>query len=286
MNEYKIAFSAMPLDGKLVPGDERWGRFNASFENIEAKPPVISWLIDEGFAFTTWHKENWRAGKNYICGQHLGVDFDSQGVLATLADAFIQRYAAIVYATPSSTPEAPRSRALFLLDKPIMQAANYTAAAQALLFLFGGTADRKCKDAARFFYGASGSMPFRLERESGREQVLPLDKVRQLIAVHKAQQAPRKAPGTFQPRTTDEAEAQRLLDRISPARADDYEDWVSIGMILHSLGAAGLSLWENWSRRSAKWTDGECEAKWRTFRTGGGLTFATLAHYARQDSPT
>lgn len=283
MCEYKIAFSTMQLDGKLVPGDSRWGAFNASFENIEAAPALISWLIDDGYAFTTWHKDNWRKSTNYLLGQHLGVDFDTQGVEQTLRDPFVQRYAAIVYATPSSTPDNPRCRALFLLDTPIMQAQNYSAAAMALIFMFGGVADRKCKDAARFFYGSEASTPTRLNN------VLPLAIVKSMIARHNAAQAmiapPRTRPATYRPTTTNEEDAVRLLDRLSPSRADDYEEWVNIGMILHSLGDAGLHMWDNWSRKSSKWTDGECAAKWRSFSSSGALTFATLAYYAQQDSP-
>jgi len=182
MDIYKIAFSKIELDGKIPPGSPIWPQFNASFENYEATIPAMAYMIDDGRAFTTWHKNNWRQTDNFLCGQHLGIDFDTLGVASVLAEPFVQRYAALVYATPSSTPEAPRSRALFVLDTPIMQAANYTAAASALIWSFGGSADRQCKDAARFFYGSLASMPTRLDN------VLPLDVVRGLIADHEALQ--------------------------------------------------------------------------------------------------
>lgn len=183
---YSMAFSTHSLDAKIESGSPFWKTFNASFENDAYPLPLIALLIDEGRAFTTQHANNWRTSANYICGQHLGVDFDTRSAADVLADPFVQTYGALVYATPSSTPAAPRCRALFLLDTPIVQAANYVRAAMALIWLFGGTADRQCKDAARFFYGALGSMPVI------PGNVLPLAVVRELIGKQDA--ATRPAP--------------------------------------------------------------------------------------------
>ena len=277
---YRIAFSPMELDGKIPQGAPIWGEFNRSFENLELTPPMIALLIDDGRAFTTWHTGG-RKGENYICGQHLGLDFDTRSVADVLEEPFVQKYAALVYATPSSTPEAPHCRALFLLDRPIMQAQNYVAAATALIWSFGGTADRRCKDAARFFYGSLGSMPTRLDNE------LPLDAVRDLIAKHtqwQAMQAPPPKPANYTPRTADAADAQKLLDRLDSHRADDYGDWVTVGMALSTLGDEGLRLWDNWSARSTKHVTGECKRKWKSF-DGNGITLATLGMMAKQDSP-
>lgn len=281
MDTYKLAFSTLELDGKLPKGDPRWRTFNGSFENIDVAPMTIALMIDDGQAFTTWHANGWRDAANFTLGQHLAVDFDTRGVDATLADPFVDAYAAIVYATPSSTPETPRSRALFLLDTPIVQAANYVRAASAMIWTFGGHADRQCKDACRFFYGSLASMPTR------RERVLPLATVRAMIAKHEEWQVLQKRPAparAYTPRTSDAADALKLLDRLSPRRADDYDEWLTVGMALSTLGDEGLPLWDAWSRRSSKYAEGECEHKWRTF-DGNGVTLATVALWAKQDSP-
>lgn len=86
--------------------------------------------------------------------------------------------------------------------------------------------------------------------------------------------------------TDDYSRAAAALDLLSRNRADDYADWVRVGMALHAaLGEAGLSLWIQWSRQSAKFREGECERKWRTF-SGSGVGFGTLMAMARQDDPT
>lgn len=292
MKTYQVAVSTLELDGKLPDGDPLWPAFNASFECLELTAVALAWLIDEGRAFTTPHAHAWRKGANFLCGQHLGLDFDAQSAAATQAHPFVAKHAAIVYATPSSTPAAPRSRAVFLLDQPIRQAPNYVRAATALIWAFGGEVDRKCKDACRFFYGAQGAMPTRLppsikdSPEAWAANELPLATVKELIGRHEDWQRTqaRPKPATYTPRTTDAKDAADLLLRLAPSRADEYEDWLAVGMALSTLGDEGLGLWEAWSSRSAKHVQGECERKWHSFR-GAGVTMATVAHWARQDSP-
>ena len=131
--------------------------------------------VYDGHPLTTWHSNGWRDGKNYISGQHLGLDFVLGATMVQLcADKFISKYGAFVYTTMSHTEESPHLRAFFVLDAPIMQAKNYSLAASALLWMFG-TADRQCKDAVRFWYGSPGC------QFEYFDNVLPLDVVKHLI---------------------------------------------------------------------------------------------------------
>ncbi len=143
---YRIAVSRFALDRKIPPGDPFWNTFNGSFTNHELTAIDLANRIYAGYPFTTWHKDNWRKTANYQCGQHFGLDFDTEdkrSTLATLAkDSFVAKYASMIYTTPSHTIEKPRARVVFLLDTPIMQAPNYSLAAQALLWLFG-TSERR-----------------------------------------------------------------------------------------------------------------------------------------------
>lgn len=85
------------------------------------------------------------------------------------------------------------------------------------------------------------------------------------------------------PRAEDITTAERCLKRLSPARCDQYDSWVQIGMALSGLGNAGLALWDAWSQRSAKHKPGECAAKWRSFAPDHGLTLGSLVHWAEED---
>jgi len=72
---------------------------------------------------------------------------------------------------------------------------------------------------------------------------------------------------------------------LSTVPADDYGDWLRVGMALHheSGGSAGgLMLWEQWSAKSNKWSPGVCSDKWVGFRrmgiTGGTIIAMATAH--------
>lgn len=99
--------------------------------------------------------------------------------------------------------------------------------------------------------------------------------------------APRPAPytPTYASGVDGYSRAAAALDLLGVNRADDYSDWIRVGMALHAeLGSAGLPLWEAWSRRSSKYREGECARKWRSFESGG-VGFGTLIAMARQDDP-
>ncbi len=79
--------------------------------------------------------------------------------------------------------------------------------------------------------------------------------------------------------------AKEALGRLRAERADNYEDWLRVGMALTELGDAGFDLWDEWSKGSAKYKEGVTEAKWKTFTAGDGISLATLHHWAQQDNP-
>lgn len=260
---YKMAFSTMALEGKIPVGDPVWGQFNASFTNRELELIDIANEIYTAHPFTTWHSNSWRNLKNYQLGQHIGIDFDTEdqrSALQQLAkDKFIAKYAALIYTTPSHTPEAPRARVLFLLDQPIHQAKNYGLAVTALLWLFG-SADRQCKDACRFFYGSRNCDIEWLDK------VLPLDKVKEIIKQYQVTgDIIKKAhTSTYKP-TADQQEVSSALRSI-PAWGIDYDQWLGVLMAIHhAYGDGGLAMAEDW----AQGLGGEVKRKWRSFRQNG-----------------
>lgn len=280
--DYKIAISSLALNGqKLLPGDPRWKQFNASFQNLEIPARAVMNTIYSGFAITTHHKDHWRTGENYLCGQHIGLDFDTEderSTLTTLAsDKFVQKYAAFLHTTVSHTPEKPRARVIFFIDQPIMQAKNYAMAARALLWLFG-TADRQCKDPVRFFYGATGC------QFEFIDQILPLEVIKKLIQKYteSGEMEKKRAahPDYFPP--SSQNEVANALKYISPWGID-YDEWVSVLMAIHAeFGDGGYQLAENW----ADGKNGEVAQKWRSFKHDGNpsgrITIATLFALAKR----
>ena len=77
--------------------------------------------------------------------------------------------------------------------------------------------------------------------------------------------------------------ANSYLNALSQSRADDYDCWLTVGMALHSVSDSLLSEWDKWSQQSAKYKPGECEKKWKSFSTNGGISLGSLGHLAKQD---
>ena len=67
------------------------------------------------------------------------------------------------------------------------------------------------------------------------------------------------------------AEALEYLAALSEERADDYEEWLAVGMSLHQIDESLLEAWIEWSAQSDQFEDGACERKWPSFeRLPGG----------------
>ena len=75
----------------------------------------------------------------------------------------------------------------------------------------------------------------------------------------------------------------KIESMLGHVDADDYDDWIKVGMALQfELGNGGLAVWEKWSRKSDKFQEGLCEKKWRGFNDEGGITGGSLYYLACQ----
>lgn len=95
--------------------------------------------------------------------------------------------------------------------------------------------------------------------------------------VHAPETAPRAKVDAPAPDFT-EKDVRDMLGHLEPDA--NYSDWLKVGMALHAGGFA-FELWDTWSRRGAKYTEGEAAKKWNTF-DGKGVSIGTLFHMAKQ----
>jgi P4 family phage/plasmid primase-like protien len=66
-------------------------------------------------------------------------------------------------------------------------------------------------------------------------------------------------------------EARIFLQHLDPERAEDYEEWLAVGMSLHQVHDTLLNDWIEWSAQAPNFQEGVCEAKWASFeRLPGG----------------
>lgn len=81
-------------------------------------------------------------------------------------------------------------------------------------------------------------------------------------------------------------ESMRFLDS---SRADNYDTWLHIGMAIHRVfggNQSGLDLWDDWSRKSEKYVEGETASKWSTFKPDGEnrIGLGRIIEWAKEDS--
>lgn len=87
----------------------------------------------------------------------------------------------------------------------------------------------------------------------------------------------------YQPGSHDAERALGILQHITPR--DDYDNWLRVGMALHSADPGLLSNWVDWSRGCSNFDEAECLVKWESFK-GSGVTIGTLYWLAEQDGYT
>jgi len=144
--------------GKLPEDFSNWGYVNGRFVNEQVTTQQFADYLQAGYAWCSPIRR-YRDRKNFLLGQVIGVDIDKGDtpIGDIMSIPFVDKYAAIVHSTPSSTPEHPRHRIIFILSSPIKNRHKFETLVDSLITSFTTiTTDKACKDAARLFYGAPG----------------------------------------------------------------------------------------------------------------------------------
>ena len=157
-------------------------------------------------------------------------------------------------------------------------------------------ADRAIKNPSRvmrlagaWHISEKGAFPTMIVSSCGKRY--SFEQLRGIIPTPQAEQTTPK-PQSPQPKVNKQPPLQRMsplelatsyLAALHPSRADDYQDWLYVGLALHSTGyPEALLLWDDWSKQSPKYQPGVCERKWESFRSSG-VNLGTLGHMAKQD---
>jgi len=74
-----------------------------------------------------------------------------------------------------------------------------------------------------------------------------------------------------------------LVSLLSDDRNNTFESWIRIGWALHNIDKSLLDTWIEFSKRSPKFKEGECEEKWANMREEG-LTIRSLMYWAEEDN--
>jgi hypothetical protein len=74
--------------------------------------------------------------------------------------------------------------------------------------------------------------------------------------------------------------AKAALKKLPPHYCDDYFLWVDVGLALKSLGEAGFTLWNDWSKGSSKYDYDACADRWDGFKPRE-ITIASLFYWSK-----
>lgn len=148
------------IDKTLQQGYSK-AAWRVSHAEILDNPMLLPRLIRKGYSWTpAVFRDNHRKKENFVQAQVVALDFDDNGAIDTLMqDALISTHAFFLHASPSHTPQAPRTRVLFLLDAPVQDMTLYELLVEAMLDRLAYLRpDVSAKDASRQFHGARLAM--------------------------------------------------------------------------------------------------------------------------------
>lgn len=78
--------------------------------------------------------------------------------------------------------------------------------------------------------------------------------------------------------------ARRLVKEcLSHSRADSFDDWIQLGWALRNISESLFDVWNDFSKNSTKYSEGECEAKWVHFKEHR-MGMGTLKYWAKLDN--
>lgn len=91
-------------------------------------------------------------------------------------------------------------------------------------------------------------------------------------------------------RPHDKKHIEKILGILSQERVDNETSWYQVGLCLFNSERSSneyFSLWKEWSKKSAKYNEGDCEKKWLTFKKdydGNKLSLGSLHEWAKTDN--
>lgn len=85
-------------------------------------------------------------------------------------------------------------------------------------------------------------------------------------------------------KTIDELDIiKELVNLLDIDRADNYQNWIKVGWCLHNIDDSLLDIWKEFSKKSPKYDEYECNRLWRDMRYEG-LGLGSLHKWAKDDS--
>lgn len=234
---------------------------------------ALPWLKLAAFGNVPTPKGALRHDANLISVE--GVEGDYDGGVVTVSEAVERLRAAdlagIVYTTPSHSPEAPRWRVLCPTSSPLSPDSRDALCERVNGALGGILATESFTRSQAYYFGATGDgAHHRVEVVDGRA----IDLAAELPRIGRPSAAEAEAVTDAEPGDTDNLadlippDFDRIAAALAFIPADDRDQWLTVGMALHSESrgsADGLAAWDGWSRQSEKFNARDQQRVWKSF---------------------
>ncbi len=139
-----------------------------------------------------------------------------------------------------------------------------------------------------YYFGTRDLPRFFSIRNKKQSDVIPIrDSKKDLI--EKMEQKKKTTTLKFKAGTAinyDIQQISEIVDILSNDRVEVYTTWMEVGWALHNIDPQSqelLDMWINFSKRSSKFSDGECEKQWSKMKNEG-LGIGSLYHWAKIDN--
>lgn len=267
-----------------------------------ATKDALPWLKVASFGDVPTMRGSLRHNANVASVDGVEGDHDAGTLTIEEAGERLRRagLAALIYTTPSHTPEKPRWRVLCPASRPLLPEERERLCARLNGVMGGALAAESFSLSQAYYYGSVGRNPaHRVDLLDGQAidlatgldaSALGRDGTPYLLV--RATIEAEHAPGDLDKDDLGvEPPWQRIraaLDSIPVSARDDREThWRPVGMALHSETAGseeGFDRWDEWSQASAKYNADDQRRVWESFgRTGGSVArIGTLYHLAKQ----
>ncbi|MGH7024185.1 MAG: AAA family ATPase [Caulobacteraceae bacterium] len=253
----------------------------------------LPWLKLAAFGADRTAKGSLRHDDNLV--SIIGVEGDYDGEQMSVDEA-VQRLAAegvaaVVYTTPSHTPERPRWRVLAPTSQTLDRRHRGALCAQLDTALGGVLAPESFTASQAYYFGRIGDgHDHRVELVDGR----PIDDGVDLSSARAGEHLPKpKAANDDYGDDIDLGDAAagfraepdwaRVHDALGFIEADSRDNWLNAGMAIHAGGAgseAAYGIWTEWSRASDKFNERDQRRTWKGFGKKNTLRIGTLFHLA------
>lgn len=268
------------------------------FESRDSLP----WLKLAKFGLLRSKHNSLRTNLNVVSIDGIEGDYDGEEISVEEAAAMLRRagVAAIIYTSPSHTPDKPRWRVLCPCSLTLLPRERERLMAR-LMGVFGGTLDpfSFTLSQAYLYGGIKGALPPQVMVIEGLaiDLASPLDATA-LDKTGMPYGQPKPANDDEQnieddDDTETEPDVDRIkaaLDRIPVDALEKYSPWLNVGLALHyefSGSQEGLALWHDASQFCDYYDPVELEEKWESFGNyeGRKITGATIYQLAKLHAP-